>query len=72
MDLAEGSGTDLNTATTALSSVMQAYGIKAAGASQASDVLFNSSRLTWLERLVRGGDVPEAGVVPRGRRTSDG
>lgn len=46
MDLAEGSGSDLGASTADLATTMQAFGIKAGGAATASDVLFNSSRLT--------------------------
>ena len=40
-DLAEGSSTNLTTATSSLASVMQAFGIGATGAANASNVLFN-------------------------------
>jgi TP901 family phage tail tape measure protein len=46
MDLAEGSGTDLNTATSALASTMQAYGAKANEAEKYTDLLYNTSRIT--------------------------
>jgi TP901 family phage tail tape measure protein len=46
MNLAEGSGTDLGTATASLGTIMQAFGVKVAGAAYVSDVLFNTSRLT--------------------------
>jgi TP901 family phage tail tape measure protein len=45
-NLAEGSGIDLGSATSALASVMQVYGINAAGAAGASDTLFQTSKLT--------------------------
>lgn len=45
-DLAEASGTSLGTATSSLSNIMQAFQIPTTGASKASDILYNSSRLT--------------------------
>ncbi|WP_298330340.1 phage tail tape measure protein [Haloactinopolyspora sp.] len=45
-DLAEASGTDLTSATSGLSQVMQAYGVSVKGAGAATDVLFNVSRAT--------------------------
>ena len=44
--LAEATGKDLTTTTASLISVMQGFGIKLSGASDASNVLFNTSRLT--------------------------
>ena len=41
MDLAEGSGTDLGSATSALAATMQAFGEKASQSANVSDVLFN-------------------------------
>jgi TP901 family phage tail tape measure protein len=46
IDLAEGSGTSLDVATASLAATMQAYGLKAADAGLATDVLFNTSRAT--------------------------
>jgi len=43
-NLAEASGSDLNSSTSALSATMQAYGLDAGQAAGASDVLFNTSR----------------------------
>jgi TP901 family phage tail tape measure protein len=48
MDLAEGSGEELGVTTSALASVMQAYHLEVGEASMASDVLFNTSRITGL------------------------
>ena len=45
-DLAEASGTNLATSTSALASVMQAFGIQASGAASTTDILFNASRMT--------------------------
>jgi uncharacterized membrane-anchored protein YhcB (DUF1043 family) len=45
-DLAEGSGISLQSATESLGQVMQSYGIKAKGAASASDILFQSARLS--------------------------
>ena len=45
-DLAESSGTSLDVSTKALASTMQAYRIGVSGASGASNVLFNTARLT--------------------------
>jgi TP901 family phage tail tape measure protein len=45
-DLAEASGTDLSDATKDLASVMEAYGIKLSDANGASNILYNTSRLT--------------------------
>jgi TP901 family phage tail tape measure protein len=45
-DLAEASGTDLGTATSALAGTMQAYGIKAAGAGLVTNDLYNTAKLT--------------------------
>jgi TP901 family phage tail tape measure protein len=46
MDLAEATGSSLTSTTADLAGVMQAYKIKASGAAEASDILFNSARLT--------------------------
>ena len=46
MDLAEGSGMSLTSATSDLSQVMQTYGLHANSAAQISNVLFSTSRLT--------------------------
>ena len=46
MSLAEATGTGLSGATSDLASVMQAFGIQAAGAASASDVLYSSANLT--------------------------
>ena len=46
MDLAEGSGTSLNSSVADLANVMQVYGIKADGAAKASDQLFQAARLS--------------------------
>lgn len=56
MDLAEGSGTDLNSATSVLASTMQAFGDKAGKASQVSDVLFNTSRVLGVGVASVGGE----------------
>jgi TP901 family phage tail tape measure protein len=45
-DLAEASGSSLGSATSDLSTVMQAYGIRVQGAGQASDELFNAANIT--------------------------
>ncbi len=45
-DLAEASGSQLGNATSDLATLMQAYGIKASGAGQASDELFNAANIT--------------------------
>jgi phage-related protein len=49
MDLAEATGTSLSTTTGNLATVMMAYGVKAAGAAHASDVLFESARESGIQ-----------------------
>ena len=44
MDLAEGSGESLGTATSALATVMQTFQIKTTGATQAADELFSTAK----------------------------
>lgn len=46
MDLAEATGTDLNTATTSLAAVMQSFGEKANMAAMVSTTLYNGARMT--------------------------
>lgn len=46
MDLAEGSGSALNSTTSALATVLQTYGLGVGDAAGASNVLFNAAQLT--------------------------
>jgi hypothetical protein len=46
MDLAEATGEDLNTTASSLGTTMQLYGIKAAGATNASNILYNAGKET--------------------------